>query len=120
MIKNGFIKVMQMITRDIHSNGETVAASLYDLKQTILLAKKQKEKIVKVIVGYGSTGKTHKIQTNALTTLEEFKEKHFIRDYIKGSDLDLFNPKYLSFKYKDLIPDEEKKRCNPGVIYIII
>lgn len=109
-----------MLTRDIHSNKETVDVALYDLKQTILLAKKQKEKVIALIVGYGSKGKTHKIQTAVLEALEEFNNKHFIRGYIKGNDLDIFSPVYHSFKFKELIPDSEKRLCNPGVIYIII
>lgn len=108
-----------MLTRDIHSNKETVDVALYDLKQTILLAKKQKEKVIALIVGYGSKGKTHKIQTAVLEALEEFKNNHFIREYIRGNDLDIFSVKYHSFKYKDLIPEGEKRACNPGVIYII-
>jgi len=109
-----------MITRDIHSNKETVEVALYDLKQTILLAKKQREKVVALIVGYGSTGKTHKIQTAVLEALEDYRKTCFIKDYIRGNNLDIFSSIYHSFKFKDLIPEGEKRSGNPGVIYIIV
>lgn len=55
-----------MFTRDIHSHQETTEAAVYDLNQSILLCRRQKEKLLCVIVGYGSKGKTHKIQSAAL------------------------------------------------------
>ena len=42
------------------------------------------------------------------------------KDYIWGNELDLFNPKYLNFKYKDLIPSSEKIKLNKGSVYIIL
>lgn len=105
--------------RDIHSNKETVEVALYDLEQSIKLCKKSHEKLLILIVGYGSSSGHHRIKTAVLTKLLEYKEKNFIKDYIEGNKLDIFDADYQRFKFKNLIPEEEKRRKNPGIIYII-
>ncbi len=109
-----------MFTRDIHSNKETVDTALYELKQSIILTRKQKEKVLCLIVGYGSTGKTHKIHTAVKNELAVMKEKKQIRDFIEGNELDIFSVVYQKFPYKDWIGEEEKRKKNPGVIYVIV
>lgn len=107
-----------MYTIDIHSNGESVLTAIDMLKEAFNFGKKDKDKLLCVITGYGSSGKTHKIKTAVLEYLESNKGKSF-KDYIIGSDLDIFSLKYQSFKYGSRIPDSEKRLKNPGVIYII-
>ncbi len=109
-----------MLTRDIHSNKETINIALYDLKESIDLAKKQKEKVLCLIVGYGSTGKTHKIKTAIIDALESYQEKHMIKEFILGNEMDIFNIKYQNMKGRDLIPPKEKEKRNPGAIYIVL
>lgn len=107
-----------MLRKDMH--GLTVNEALYELNVTIKLARNRKEKLIALIVGYGASGKSHKIKSAFIETLTDLVTKKQIRDYILGSDLDLFNPRYLNFKYRDLIPNEVKRKANPGEIYIII
>lgn len=109
-----------MLTVDIHKYKASVKNALEELDVYIGLARKDKDRLLSVIVGYGSTGGTHKIKTGVLDKLEEYKNKGFIKDYILGSELDLFSPKYLSFKYKERIPTSEKRECNPGKVYIVL
>ena len=52
-----------MLTRDIHSNNETVSVALYELKVSIDLTRHDRDKLLCLITGYGSSGKTHKIKT---------------------------------------------------------
>ena len=47
-------------------------------------------------------------------------EGKYIKDYICGNELDIFNHKYQNFKYRSLLTDEVKKRRNPGAIYVIL
>lgn len=105
--------------KDIHSNKETVDTALYELEQSIKLCKRTKDKLLILIVGYGSTSGHHKIKTNVLLKLEEYKNKNFIKDYIEGNKLDIFSLEYQKFKYSHLISEEEKRKKNPGIIYII-
>ena len=105
--------------RDIHSNKESVSNALYDLEESIKMCKRTRDKLLSLIVGYGSTSGHHKIKTAVLDKLKEYKEKGFIKDYIEGNKLDIFDVEYQKFKYSNLIGEEEKKRKNPGIIYII-
>lgn len=107
-----------MFTRDIHSNKETIIQVEYELDNSIFLAKKAKEKILCLIIGYGSHKTSHKINTFVLERLEEYKRLGKIKDYILGSKLDIFDLDYQKFKNKELIPEEEKRKKNPGAVYI--
>lgn len=107
-----------MLTRDIHSNKESVSSALYDLNESIKMARRDKDKLLCLIIGYGSKGTSHKIKTAVIEYLEELKIKNQIKDYLLGSDIDIFNIKYQKFTHKDKIPDLDKKHPNPGVVYI--
>lgn len=108
-----------MISRDIHYGKPTVYNAIEHLK-LFLKDVKRSEKIVEVITGYGSSSGSCKIKNEAIKYLEELKEISYIKDYICGNDLDIFSLKYQNFKYKSLISEDVKKRCNPGAIYIIL
>ncbi|HIT49419.1 MAG TPA: hypothetical protein IAD46_00155 [Candidatus Pelethenecus faecipullorum] len=105
---------------DLHLKGETTESALYHLKQAIALSRKQHEKVLCAIVGYGSRGGTHKIQTAVLQELAVLKEKKQVKDYIIGSDMDLFSPRYQQLKGKEWIPEEVKRAKNPGEVIIIL
>ena len=108
-----------MISRDIHYGKPTVYNAIEHLK-LFLRDVKRSEKIVEVITGYGSTIGSSKIKNAAIEYLSQLKEDGYIKDYICGNELDIFNIKYQNFKYRLLITEEVKKRCNPGAIYIIL
>ena len=107
-----------MITIDIHSNHETVGDAIAMLDSAIKLGRKDKDKLLCLIVGYGSKGTSHKIRSAVLEKLVEYKNNKYIKDYILGSDLDIFNLNYQHFIGKERISEAEKKNRNPGAIYI--
>lgn len=107
-----------MFTIDIHSANETVNDAIYKLKEAFSFGRKDKDRLLCVITGYGSKGFSHKIKTAVLEFLKENKGKTF-KDYIEGNDLDIFSLKYQSFKYSNRIPESEKRLKNKGAIYII-
>lgn len=108
------------IEYDIHYGKPTVENAMGMLKANIKLSKARKHKVVSLVVGYGSTGGTHKIKDATVLQLEEWKNTGYIKDYIKGEDLDIFSKVYQNFKYGNLFSLEEKNRHNPGSIYVII
>ena len=108
-----------MLSRDIHYGKPTVFNAIEHLK-VFLKEAKRSDKIVEVITGYGSSGGTSKIKNEAIRYLDELKESNYIKDYICGNDLDIFNLKYQNFKYRSLLSEESKRRCNPGAIYIVL
>ena len=108
-----------MRSRDIHYGMPTVANAL-DHLDIFLKEVKRSEKIVEVITGYGSKGGSCKIRNAVIKRLEEYKEKNYIKDFICGNELDIFNQKYQNFKYHSLLTDEIKRIQNKGAIYIVL
>ena len=108
-----------MRSRDIHYGMPTVANAL-DHLDLFLKEVKRSEKIVEVITGYGSTGGSSKIKKAVIERLEEYKDKKYIKDFICGDELDIFNKKYQNFKYLALSPTEVKRIQNKGAVYIIL
>ena len=67
-----------MYTVDLHQKFETVQTAESNLLVQIKLARKTKEKALCLIVGYGSSGGTHKIRTAILQALEDLSGKEWI------------------------------------------
>ena len=109
-----------MYTVDLHLKKETVDTAIANLYSSINIARRTKEKLICLIVGYGSTGGTHKIKTAIENELNELKNKNQIKGFINGNELDIFNVKYQNFKYKMLLTEEVKRSKNPGAVYIIL
>lgn len=109
-----------MYTKDIHSNKETIKDALYELEVGIKMAKRDKDKILCLITGYGSHGTSHRIKTKIEEKLEELLELKLIKAWIRGSELDIFNSKYQSFPNAYNIPEKDKNDKNPGAIYIAV
>ncbi|MDE6661097.1 MAG: Smr/MutS family protein [Anaeroplasmataceae bacterium] len=106
-----------MYTVDLHLKNETVDTACYNLMEHIKLARASKERVLCLIVGYGSTGGTHKIKTAVLERLNELKGKNQVKGFLEGNEVEMFNPKYLSLKDHELIP---KRRYNKGEIIVIL
>ena len=66
-----------MKTADIHSDSENYDALIKKIDVEIRFAKREKDKLLCLIVGYGSSGGSHKIKNNTISILEELKN-HFI------------------------------------------
>lgn len=105
---------------DLHLKGETVVSAIDNLYSNIKLARKTKEKVMCLIVGYGSTGGSHKIKTAVLEELKKLKENNQIRGYILGNEVYMFNANYLALKDKDLIDKSLHGRMNEGQIVVIL
>ena len=43
-----------------------------------------------------------------------------IKDYILGSNIDIFNEKFQNLKGKELLDEDCKKRKNPGEVIVIL
>ena len=108
-----------MLSRDIHYGKPTVANALEHLN-IFLKDCKRSEKVIEIITGYGSSGGSSKIRNAVIVKLEDYKEKNYIKDFICGNELDIFNSKYQNFKFKNLIPEDVKRLQNKGAIYIVL
>lgn len=105
---------------DIHKGKVKTETAISYLEDLIKRNRKIKINFFAVIVGYGSTGGTHKIKTASLEYLENALENNKIRNFLQGSECNIFSNKYqkLDSKYKKDITGEMKSRSNPGIIYI--
>lgn len=105
---------------DIHKGKVPVETALKNLEYYIKRSKNLHDKFFGVVVGYGSTGGTHKIKTASIEYLDEALEKNRIKEYILGNEIDIYCTKYqkLNDKFKKDISEDLKKEHNPGVIYI--
>lgn len=108
-----------MLSRDIHYGKPTTYNAIEHLKLFLQNVKKS-EKIVEVITGYGSSGGSSKIKNATKKYLDELIKNKYIKDYIWGNEIDIFNSKYQNFKYKSLIPDVERNKRNSGSVFIIL
>jgi hypothetical protein len=95
---------VRRITYNIHSSKELGAAA------------------IKIIHGYGSTGKGGKIRIRARKYLEEQKQKGNIRDYICGEEFSIFNEstRKAFLLCEELRRDRDLERHNNGVTIIIL
>jgi len=77
---------------------------------------------IKLIHGYGSTGKGGAIRTEARKYLEREKKRGLIKDYITGEEFSIFNTATLNaFQACDgLRGDSDLERHNNGITVIVL
>lgn len=77
---------------------------------------------IKIIHGYGSTGKGGKIRTETHRYLNEQKNKGWIQDYIPGENFSLFDSQTRkAFTCCDeLRKDQDLERHNNGITIVIL
>lgn len=109
-----------MYTVDLHPKDATVSSAIENLKQSLKLCRQTKEKVACFIVGYGSTGGTHKIKTAILEELDQLLQAHQIKGFIIGSEIDIFNPKYQNLKGREYLDKECQRRQNPGEVFVTL
>lgn len=96
----------------------TVLEAIDILKLELSVAKKQKEPCLKLIHGYGSSGKGGKIRTAVRKYLSDFNTTFIIT----GENFSIFDENTRNaFKYdKTLRNDPDLDRHNNGVTFIIL
>lgn len=109
-----------MRTYDIHNDKQNKERVKYELDKEIRSTKREKDRLLCLITGYGSTGGSHKIRNYVIEYLDEYLIAGFVKDYIMGYDIDIFNPKYQAFKGKENIPEKLKKERNGGIILVLV
>ena len=77
---------------------------------------------IKIIHGYGSSGKGGKIRVKAHSYLSEQKRKGLIRDFITGDNFSIFDEATrTAFRYcEELRHDPDLERHNNGITIVII
>lgn len=77
---------------------------------------------IKIIHGYGSTGKGGKIRTEARRYLQQQKDKNYIRDFIIGENFSIFDEATRkAFSICDALRnDSDLERHNNGITIVIL
>ena len=77
---------------------------------------------IKFIHGYGSTGKGGRIRTEVRRYLEDQKRRGYIRDYIPGENLSIFDEATRqAFAFCDeLRRDPDMERHNNGITVVVL
>lgn len=116
-IKSGTYKEVSIKDR-MPTVDEAIKMVTYQIKN----AKPAGVAVVKLIHGYGSTGKGGKIRTETRKYLERQKTQGHITDYIKGEDFSIFNEATRkAFAVCDeLRNDNDLERYNNGITIVVL
>ena len=84
--------------------------------------KKSGAKAVKIIHGYGSTGKGGRLRKATLTLLEESKKAGLIRDFVIGEQWSKFELRTLELidRLPQLYKDQDLERHNRGITIVFL
>ena len=100
----------------------TVEMAKRRLNSGLSNARSQRVRAVKLIHGYGSSGKGGRIKREVHRQLESMKLEGRIREYVKGEE---FSPFEASARHAiDLCPELAKDRdysyCNHGITVVVL
>jgi DNA invertase Pin-like site-specific DNA recombinase len=105
---------------NIETGMPTVEEARERLKAALLKAKKENKKLVKLIHGYGSTGKGGKLKTELRKSLVHRRKEGLVRTIIWGEYLskDKLETKQLLNRHPELKNDKDLDRMNEGVTIV--
>ena len=85
-------------------------------------SRKMGVKVLKIIHGYGSSGRGGKIRKRVRVCLEQLQHSKEIKAYISGEEFSIFNEAARdAIRVCDqLRKDDDLERSNNGVIYIVL
>lgn len=100
----------------------TVAQARIRLDQAFRTARSQKQPVLKLIHGYGSTGKGGAIKKDVNIFLKEQKFQGKIKYFVSGEDFSPFNPivREMLVEYPELKYDDDYARENRGVTIVVM
>lgn len=113
---------MEIYTLNLEKGMPSVDTARMNLDQGIRTAKARGVKIVKLIHGYGSSGKGGLIKRDVRTVLQEYKRTGRIKEFVGGEDFSPFNAQ--TRKIIDACPQAAKDRdcalANHGITVVLL
>ncbi len=99
-----------------------VLLALRQLEFFIANVRVQNEKVIKIIHGYGSTGRGGSIRGGVRRLLKDYQSDGRITLLIKGEDFSIFDSStmYLIEKFPDVSKDKDLNNSNQGITYIML
>ena len=107
---------------NIKSDMPTVSDAIKRVTYNIHNSKNLGYTVIKIIHGYGSTGKGGIIRTETRRYLKQQKDKRIIKDFIPGEKFSIFNEETrAAFSVCDeLRRDSDLERSNNGITIVIL
>jgi hypothetical protein len=107
---------------DIEYGMPTVTEAMPLLTDRLRSLKKSGVKAVKLIHGYGSTGKGGRLRKATLTLLEESKQSGLIKDFVIGEQWTKFELRTLTLidRMPQLYKDQDLERHNRGITIVFL
>ncbi len=112
---------LQLRTVNLEAGRPTSAQAIARMNQAIASARASGTRAIKLIHGYGSSGKGGVIRKEALRELEARKKAGVIREFIPGEEFSPFSPsgrKALSL-IPELSRDQDYSRGNRGITIVL-
>lgn len=106
---------------DIEQDMPIVAEALAILRQELKNGKSNRHAALKIIHGYGSSGKGGRLRTAIRKELDIATKEGRIQGYIRGEEFSIFHSPTLSLlsRCPDLRKDTDLERCNSGVTFVL-
>lgn len=100
----------------------TVAVARSRLLQQLQFSKMHGEKALKIIHGYGSTGKGGAIKLDVQRVLEQKRRSNAIKGYVKGEDFSPFceECRRLTSILPELKRDRDYAQGNDGITIVVL
>ena len=111
-----------MKTINLESGMPTVEQARIRLNQELRIAKAQGETLLKIIHGYGSTGKGGAIKKDVQLQLNSKKRQGVIREYVKGENFSPFDEtsRKISMVQPAITKDKDYYNCNEGITIVLL
>ena len=105
---------------NLESGMPTVSMAMDRLRHGLQTARSIGEKTVKIIHGYGSSGKGGAIKSAAIKALDDRLSSGSIKGYVKGEDFSPFSEsaRALIRQYPALKNDRDYARGNDGITIV--
>lgn len=112
---------MPLKTVNLEQNRPTVQQALLRLSQELRICKCGRNRALKIIHGYGSSGKGGAIKVAVLKMLAEKQHDRFISHYVRGEDFTSFTEEgRLAIElYPVLRNDHDYNRQNDGITIVL-
>lgn len=113
---------MKLYTANIEKGMPTVAQARIRLDQALRTARSQRYTVLKIIHGYGSSGKGGAIKKDVHIVLQEQKKQGRVRYFVSGENFSPFDAETRSIldTYPVLRKDKDYSRGNAGVTIVVL
>ena len=113
---------MPLTILNLEQGMPTVETARRRLEQGLRTARARRVAAVKIIHGYGSSGKGGKIKQDVRQALTQKKRANEIRDFVSGEDFSPFDPSARAIldQCPELRNDRDYTRGNHGITIVLV